>query len=63
MLRLFLIAAVLGLACGADTAHAQNAQNCQSFCQSNRCKGGLQTAQCINNCVAACQQKMSKSKK
>jgi len=63
MLRVFVVAAVLSLGSGGDAAHAQNEQKCQSFCQANRCKGGLQTAQCINNCVAACQQKMSKSKK
>ena len=63
MRRILLVTAVLGLACVADAAHAQNGLNCQSFCQANRCKGGLQTAQCINNCVAVCQQKMSKSRK
>ncbi len=63
MLRASLIIIMaLGLM-GLDTAYAQSGQGCQQWCQTNRCNGGMQTGNCLSNCVAACQQKMSKQHK
>jgi hypothetical protein len=59
MLRTSLIIVTLGLTLGLDAAYAQNGQGCQQWCQTNKCAGGMQSGNCLSNCVAACQ-KMKK---
>ena len=59
MLQVSLIIVTVALALGLDAAHAQNGQGCQQWCQANSCSGGMQTGNCLSNCVAACKQKMS----
>jgi hypothetical protein len=64
MLRTSLIVIVIGLAGGLTAAHAQSG-GCAQWCRANRCSGGMQSGaqpQCMTQCVAICQQKMSKTK-
>jgi len=64
MLRISLVIIVIGLATGLTAAHAQSG-GCAQWCRVNRCSGGMQSGsspQCMEQCVAICQQKMSKPK-
>jgi hypothetical protein len=63
MLKAVLIIVAIGLS-EVGTANAQSG-GCTQWCRTNRCSGGMMSGsapQCMNQCVAACQQKM-KSKK
>jgi hypothetical protein len=63
MLRTSLIIIVVSLA-GLTAAQAQSG-DCAQWCRANRCSGGMQSGaqpQCMTQCVAICQQRMSKTK-
>jgi len=64
MLRAMLVVVTLGVATGLTNAQAQSSVNCGDWCRINRCSGGMTAGaapQCMTECVAVCQQKMSKT--
>ena len=57
MLRLLLMAAVVGMVIDVTPA---SALDCVQWCRTNKCNGGMTAGaapQCMNQCVAVCQQK------
>jgi hypothetical protein len=64
MVRVLLTVIAISFVAGVFPAFAQGG-GCAQWCRVNRCSGGMVSGsapQCMNQCVAACQAKMSKQK-
>ena len=62
---MLLLSVAISLLAGLGSASAQNASSCFDWCRANKCSGGIKASgapRCMNQCVEACQKKMSKTK-